>query len=70
MFKYTDVPAFAAQSYEGNRTADDPDAMLTNTDGDSLDLPSPFRCGSIGSWLDTNYPPCAGSSTSHCMMPD
>ncbi|MCW3100391.1 MAG: prepilin-type N-terminal cleavage/methylation domain [Chthonomonadaceae bacterium] len=48
----------------------DPDAMLTNTDGDSLDLPSPFRCGSIGSWLDTNYPPCAGSATSHCMMSD
>ncbi len=48
----------------------DPDAMLTNTDGDSLDLPSPFRCGDIGKWMDTNYPPCTGGATSHCMMPD
>ena len=48
----------------------DPNAMITNTDGDLLDLPSPMRCGDIGAWLDTNYPPCTGGSTSHCTMSD
>jgi prepilin-type N-terminal cleavage/methylation domain-containing protein/prepilin-type processing-associated H-X9-DG protein len=48
----------------------DPETMLQNPDGDNLDLPVPFRCGSIGAWMDANYPPCAPGSTSHCMMPD
>jgi hypothetical protein len=47
----------------------DPDTILQNPDNDSLDLPTPFRCGDIGAWMDTNYPPCNGS-TSHCMMSD
>jgi len=47
----------------------DPDSILQNPDNDSLDLPVPFRCGDIGAWMDTNYPPCNGS-TSHCMMAD
>ncbi len=48
----------------------DPSATITNPDGDSLDLPSPITCGAIGQWLYSNYPPCAGGSTSHCLMPD
>lgn len=51
----------------------DPDAMLQNPDGDSLDLPVPFRCGDIGAWMDKNYPPCAPGANApggHCMMPD
>jgi prepilin-type N-terminal cleavage/methylation domain-containing protein/prepilin-type processing-associated H-X9-DG protein len=47
----------------------DPDTILQNPDGDSLDLPTPFRCGDIGTWMDQNYPPCNGA-TSHCMMSD
>lgn len=51
----------------------DPDAILQNPDGDSLDLPVPFRCGDIGAWMDKNYPPCAPGANAkggHCMMPD
>lgn len=51
----------------------DPDAILTNTDGDSLDMPSPIRCGDVGLFLMKNYPPCGtgnNNSGGHCMMPD
>jgi len=51
----------------------DPDAILQNPDGDSLDMPVPIRCGDMGAWLDAHYPTCpAGGNNAggHCMMPD
>jgi prepilin-type processing-associated H-X9-DG protein len=48
----------------------DPTEIITNPDGDSLDLPNPIACGAIGAWLDANYPPCPVGSTTHCMMSD
>ena len=49
----------------------DPNEMLNNPDNDSLDLPSPYRCGDIGTWMDSHYPPCpAGGGGSECMMSD
>ena len=51
----------------------DPNTMLQNPDNDSLDLPVPYRCGDIGTWMDQNYPPCGTGNNApggHCMMPD
>jgi prepilin-type N-terminal cleavage/methylation domain-containing protein/prepilin-type processing-associated H-X9-DG protein len=48
----------------------DPNSIITNTDNDSLDLPSPIRCGDIGAWMDSHYPPCPPGSGKECMMPD
>ncbi len=36
---------------------------------DSLPIPT-MQCNQIGAFLDANYKPCAGGSSSNCMMPN
>ena len=45
-----------------------PDATITNGQGDGLPFPSPIQCNQIGAWMDANIPPCpaGGGNGSTC----
>jgi len=51
----------------------DPNAMITNNGGDNINVPSPFPCGQIPSWIQSNYPICPPTATpgsgTNCLFP-